>query len=277
MKSSPRRQHTAPTRQGPLKLQAVLLLIGVVLGGTMLVPAMAQAQDDRETTTTVPTTAPPTTAPPTTRPPATAAPATAPPATAPTSTAAPTSEAPTTTIGEPKVLYVEGIPDDDPDGGLVVRSGPGTTFDRLDVLPNGTEVVSTGWPLDGDWLPITEPELGWVIARRLSETPPPAEPTATSAPQTEAPTESAESSGGLPIVPIAAGLAAAGLVAGGVLYLRRRREAEPGPAGPAALIDSGPVPSPTDAPPSAAAICPLCKGTHSGSKCGGGRPPDPTQ
>lgn len=68
----------------------------------------------------------------------------------------------------PVVLYVTDIPDDDPDGGLIVRSGPSTSTREIDVLDNGTAVTVVAWPVTGFFVEITEPLEGWVGVKYLT-------------------------------------------------------------------------------------------------------------
>lgn len=68
----------------------------------------------------------------------------------------------------PVVLYVTDIPEDDPDGGLIVRSGPSTRTARVDVLENGTAVTAVAWPVSGFFVEIIDPVAGWVGVKYLT-------------------------------------------------------------------------------------------------------------
>lgn len=59
----------------------------------------------------------------------------------------------------------------DADGGLNVRSGPGTTFRKVDRLPDGTnvEVIETARSADGKQWAWVVPGQGWVSAEYLQE------------------------------------------------------------------------------------------------------------
>ncbi len=95
----------------------------------------------------------------------------------------------TTTVERSADLFpawVAGIPDGDPDGGLVVRTGPDTSNAQIDVLPNGTGVVALGDPAASGWVEIISPVNGWVSTVYLSKISPAAGAT-TVAPSTTAP------------------------------------------------------------------------------------------
>ncbi len=68
------------------------------------------------------------------------------------------------------MMRVTGIPADDPDGGLVVRSGPGTGFSRILVIPEGVAVNIVGTSPDGQWsrAQFSDGGFGWVRNRYLS-------------------------------------------------------------------------------------------------------------
>lgn len=69
---------------------------------------------------------------------------------------------------EPVILYVTDIPEDDPDGGLIVRTGPSTSTSQIDVLDNGTAVTAVSWPVNGFFVEISEPIEGWVGVKFLT-------------------------------------------------------------------------------------------------------------
>ncbi len=108
-----------------------------------------------------------------------------------------TTVAPTTTTstqqGEAKTVWVTGIEADDPDGGLVVRAGPGVDTSRLDVLPNGTPMITYDWPGVAGWLKITSPTEGWVGLRFVTDIEPVTTAT-TTAPTTTSSTNDATTS-----------------------------------------------------------------------------------
>ena len=123
------------------------------------------------------TTAPPTTTAQSTAPPTTTAQSTAPPTTTAVSTAPPTTTAPPTSVnptgGETRTLFVTGIEQDDPDGGLVVRTGPSASNRQIAVLQNGTAVTAVAGSEDGQWTLISAPVEGWVSLRFLTTQTPP--------------------------------------------------------------------------------------------------------
>ena len=114
--------------------------------------ATVPAQDDDLTSipsTTVPsTTVPPTTVPPTTAPPATAPPTTAPPTPVPPTTVPPVTSQPETTPTS-TITPVSGesymVSFNTPaHAGVNLRSGPGTSYDKLGTVAEGTVFIFTG-------------------------------------------------------------------------------------------------------------------------------------
>ncbi len=114
-----------------------------------------------------------------------------------TATSAPTTEATTTTRNADLFpAWVTGIAADDPDGGLVVRSGPGTDTAQLGTLENGTGVIALGNPREEQWVEILSPVKGWVSSAYLSnEAPTNSGTTAPTTPTTEPDTATTGSEG----------------------------------------------------------------------------------
>src|SRR5579883_2349021 len=53
--------------------------------------------------------------------------------------------------------------------GVNLRSGPGTSFDVLTVMPNGAQVIVIGATTAGDWLQVSyNSQLGWAAATYLT-------------------------------------------------------------------------------------------------------------
>ncbi len=79
---------------------------------------------------------------------------------------------------------VTGIPADDPDGGLVVRSGPGVGHSRLAVAANGTRLKIVALSPDRKWSQAQAPSgaTGWVRNAYLRPVAGPATPPASPAP-----------------------------------------------------------------------------------------------
>ncbi len=73
---------------------------------------------------------------------------------------------------------VNGIPANDPDGGLVVRIGPGTGFGRLLVLPEGTAVNVVEISPNRKWsrVELSDGGYGWVRNRYLRSAAPQPQP-----------------------------------------------------------------------------------------------------
>ncbi len=69
------------------------------------------------------------------------------------------------TIGDCRCIRTVADPDDP---NLNVRAGPGTGFDVLGTLDNGTTIATA--EAQGEWLRITAPAAGWVFAARTSLT-----------------------------------------------------------------------------------------------------------
>ncbi|MFW2586844.1 SH3 domain-containing protein [Sagittula sp. SSi028] len=69
--------------------------------------------------------------------------------------------------------FVSGIPANDPDGGLVVRSGDGTSHPQIGVLPQGTAVHVIERRQGGDWAMIRfGTGIGFVSTAYLGSAPP---------------------------------------------------------------------------------------------------------
>ncbi len=78
-------------------------------------------------------------------------------------------------VADPVEYAVIGVSEDDPDGGLLVRSGPGTGNDVLAVLPGGTGgiVRAQAYPVQvgtSTWWSIVTPDdvVGWINSRYLA-------------------------------------------------------------------------------------------------------------
>ena len=125
----------------------------------------------------------PSTEPSTTEPPTTEAPTTETPTTEPPTSEPPTTEAPTTAPA-PVVRYAGYVK---ANGGLSVRTGPGTGYARIATLRNGARVnvYETVWLGNGYW---GKTETGWISLNYVYlDYAAPSDPTATVPPATEAP------------------------------------------------------------------------------------------
>lgn len=127
-------------------------------------------------------------------------------------------EAPRAAVGTNVVV---GIPADDPDGGLVVRDGAGTSFGRLGVIPSDTQLHVIQFGGDGDWAMVAfGTGVGWVNATYLASV------TSTPEPMPSATPNTAPDGGLLP-----ATFTVTGVSAGDKLWVRKAPQATAGRVG----------------------------------------------
>lgn len=128
------------------------------------------------------------------------------------------SEVPKAAVGANVVI---GIKANDPDGGLVVRDGPGTSSVRLGVLPSNSQVHVIQFGGHGDWAMIAfEAGIGWVSSAYLAGM------TSTPEPMPSATPNTAPDGGALP-----ATFTVTGVAAGDKLWVRKAPQATAGRLG----------------------------------------------